>query len=122
MGDPALTDTLDSLALRRSVSALSFFYRYYHGLCCDEIKSIIPPKASFARNTRFSKIQHPYALKSDTNRRNAFSNSFIPLTSRHLELNLDIWNSLRPSVFPATYNLQSFKIQIHKYLQLLPNP
>ena len=78
IGDPALTDTLDSLAYRRSVSALSLFYRYQHGFCSDEIKSIIPPNASFARNTRFSKIQHPYALKLDTNR----TNSFIPMTSR----------------------------------------
>ena len=41
IGDPALTDTLYSLAHRRSVSALSLFYRYYPGFCSDEIKSII---------------------------------------------------------------------------------
>ena len=35
IGDPALTDTLDSLADRRSVSALSIFYRYYHGFFSD---------------------------------------------------------------------------------------
>ena len=64
IGDPALTDTLDSLAHRRSVSALFLFHRYYRGFCSDKIKSINPPKASFARNTRFSKIQHPYALSS----------------------------------------------------------
>ena len=83
IGDPTLTDTLDSLAHRRSVSALSLFYRCF---CSDEIKSILPPKASFARNTRFSKSQHLYALKLDTNRTNAFANSFIPMTSRN-------WNS-----------------------------
>ena len=44
IGDPALTDTLDSLAHRRSVSALSLFNRYYHGFYSDEIKSINPPK------------------------------------------------------------------------------
>ena len=60
ISDPAITDTLDFLAHRRSVSALSLFYRYYYGFCSDEIKSIILPKASFSRNTRFSKIQHPY--------------------------------------------------------------
>ena len=43
IGDPALTDTLDSLGYRRSGFALSLFYRYYHGFCSDEIKSIIPP-------------------------------------------------------------------------------
>ena len=78
IGDPAVTDSLDSLAHRRSVSVLSLFYRYYHGFCSDEIKSIILPKASFARNTRFSKIQHRYALKLDTNPTSAFANSFIP--------------------------------------------
>ena len=72
-------------------------------------------EASFARNTRFSKIQHPYELKLDTNRTNAFANSFIPMTSRE-------WNSLPPTVFPTTYNLQSFKTSIHRYLRLLPNP
>ena len=115
IGDPTLTNTFNSLSHRRSISALSLFYRYYHGFCSDEIKSIIPPKASFARNTRLSKIQHPYALKLDTNSTNAFAFSFIPITSRD-------WNSHPSAVFPTTYNLQSFKASIHKYLRLLPNP
>ena len=76
-----------------------YFYRHYHGVCFDEIKSTIPPKASFARNTLFSKIQHPYA-KLDTNRTNAFVNSFIPMTSKD-------WNSLPISVFPATFSISS---------------
>ena len=110
IGGPALTDTLDSLAHRRSLSALSLFYRYYYGFCSDKIKSIIPPKASFERNTRFSKIKHPYALKLDTNRTSAFA-----MTSRD-------WNFLPPTVFSIAYNLQSFKTSIHRYLRLLPNP
>ena len=60
-------------------------------------------------------IQQPYALKLDTNRTNAFANSFIPMTSRD-------WNSLPLTVFPATYNLQSFKIRIYRFIQLRPNP
>ena len=84
----------------------------YHDFCSDEINSIIPPKASFARNTRFSKSQHPKALKLDTNRTNAFANSFIPMTSRD-------WCYLPPTVFPVTYNLQSFKTRNHEYLQPL---
>ena len=43
--DSALTDSLDALAHRRNVSALSLYYRYYHGGCSDELKSVIPPKA-----------------------------------------------------------------------------
>ena len=54
-------------------------------------------------------------LKLDTNRTNAFANSLINMTSRDR-------NSFPPTVFPKTYNLQSFKTSIHKYLRLLPNP
>ena len=43
--DSSLTDSLDSLAHRRNVSALSLYYRYYHGRCSGELKSVIPPKA-----------------------------------------------------------------------------
>ena len=106
------TDTLDSQAHRRSVSALSLFYRYYHDFSSDKIKSIITPKASFAQNSRFSMIQPSYALKLDTNRTNAFDNLFISMTSRDS-------NSLPTTVFPSTYNLQSFKTRIHRYLRLL---
>ena len=62
IGDPALTDTLDSLVHRRSVSALSLFYRYYHGFCSDEIKSIIPPKASFFEIRDFLRSNTPKRL------------------------------------------------------------
>ena len=57
IGDPALTSTLDSLAHRKTISALSLYYRYYtHGVCSVELKSIIPPEAIFARNMRFSNV------------------------------------------------------------------
>ena len=49
IGDPALINSLDSLAHRRTTSALSLNYRYYHGVCSVELKSIIPPKAVFTR-------------------------------------------------------------------------
>ena len=113
--DPALTNSLDSLAHRRTISALSLYYRFFHGVCSVELKSIISPKALFTRNTRFSSAQHPFAVKSDKNRTSAFANSFIPMTSRD-------WNSLPATVFTATYNLQLFKTHMHRYLQLLPSP
>ena len=115
IGEPALTNSLDSLAHRRTVSALSLYYRYYHGVCSVELKSIIPPNALFTRNTRFSNAQHPFAVKLDKSRTSAFANSFIPLTSRD-------WNSLPATIFPATYNLQLFKTRIHRYLRPPPTP
>ena len=63
IGDPALTNSLDSLAHRRTISALSLYYRYYHGVCSVELKSFIPHEALYARNTRFSNAQHPLAVK-----------------------------------------------------------
>ena len=113
--DPALTNSLDSRPHRRTVSALSLNYRYYHGVCSVELKSIIPPKAPFTRNTRFSNAQHPFAVKLDKNRTSAFAYSFIPMTPRDC-------NSLPATVFPATYNPHLFKTRIHRHLQHLPNP
>ena len=52
----------ESLAHRRTISALSLYYRYYRDVCSVELKSIIPPKAVFTRNTRFSNTQHPFAV------------------------------------------------------------
>ena len=97
--EPSLTDTL---LLPNSSPLFSLFIDTTNVGCSDEITSLIPPTASYARSIRFSMIEHPYALKLDTNRTNVFANTFIPMTSGD-------WNSFSLSVFPATYNLQSFK-------------
>ena len=115
IGDPALTNSLDSLAHRRTTFVLSLYQRYYPGVCSVELKSIIPPKALFTRNTQFSNAQHPFAVKLNKNRTSAYVNSFVPMTSSEC-------NSLPATVFPATYNLQLYKTHIHRYLQLLSSP
>ena len=111
--DSALTNSLDSLAHRRNVSALSLYYRYYHGRRSDELKSVIPPKACFARSTRFADSQRSFAVKLEKCRPTSFANTFVPMTSRN-------WNSLPASIFPSTYNLQTFKTRVHKHLRLHP--
>ena len=97
-----LTDSLDSLAHRRNVSALSLFYRYYHSRWSDELKSVIHSKACFASSTRFSDSQHSFEVKLEKCRTTSFANTLVPMTSRN-------WNSLPASIFPRTYNLQTFK-------------
>ena len=87
--------------------------RYHHGRCSDELKSIIPPKACFARSTRFADSQHYLAVKLEKCRTTSFANTFVPMTSRN-------WNSLPASIFPSTYNLQTFKTRGHKHLRLHP--
>ena len=111
--DSTLTDSLDSLVHRRNVSALSLYYRYYHSRCSDELKSIIHPKARFTRSTRFADSQHSFAVKLEKWRTTSFANTFVPMTSRN-------WNSLPASIFPSTYNLQTFKTRVHKHLRLHP--
>ena len=81
IGDLLLTDTLDSLTHRRTVSALSLLYKYYHGLCSEEIKSIIPHKAKLHTYNIF-KHPHSFVIKLETNRTKAIANSFFPKTSR----------------------------------------
>ena len=53
-----LKENMDFVSLDDFVSALSLYYRYYHGRYSDELKSKIPPKACFARSTRFADSQH----------------------------------------------------------------
>ena len=93
---------IDSLAHRRNVSALSLYYRYYHGRCSDELKSVILPKACFPRNRRFADSQHSFAVKLEKCRTTSFANTFVPMTSKN-------WNSFPASTFLSTYNLQTFK-------------
>ena len=79
----------------------------------DELKSIIPPKACFARSTRFVDSQHSFTVKLEKCRSTSFANTFVPMTSRN-------WNSFPVSIFPSTYNLQTFKTRVHKHLRLHP--
>ena len=68
---------LDSLFHRRTFSALSLYYRYYHGMCSDKLELIIPPKALFLINVLFPNTHQQFALKLDKNRINGFGKTFI---------------------------------------------
>ena len=57
--EPALTNSLDSLAHRRTISALSLYYRYYDGVCSVELKSIIPLKPSLLETRGFRTLSRP---------------------------------------------------------------
>ena len=93
IGDSNLTHFIDSLAHRRSVSALSQFYRYYHGMCSDELKSVIPPKTCLVCS--FADSQQSFAIKLDK----------VP------EL------KLTSGIRLFRYYLQTFKNRTHKHLR-----
>ena len=110
IGDPSLTSTLDPLSLRRKVASLSLFYRYYFGHCSDELATCIPPPMAWPRSTRQATFAHNYCVELSNARINRFSDGFFPSTSH-------LWNSLPSSVFPASFNLPSFKRQVYHHLR-----
>ena len=107
INDPALTDRLPSLAHRRAVGDLSLFYRYFYGLCSNELNSIIPPVIVPSRQTRGASGLHPFAVTLKTSRTSHFDRTFIPRVSR-------LWNGLPSHAFPSSPNLQTFKSRINK--------
>ena len=110
IGDPSLTSTLDPLSLRRKVASLSLFYRYYFGHCSDELAACIPPPMAWPRSTRQATFAHSYCVELSNARINQFSDGFFPSTSH-------LWNSLPSSVFPASFNLPPFKMQVYHHLR-----
>ena len=106
----SLTSTLDPLSLRRKVASLSLFYRYYFGHCSDELATCIPSPMARPRSTRQATFAHNYCVELSNARINRFSDGFFPSTSH-------LWNSLPSSVFPASFNLPSFKRQVYHHLR-----
>ena len=94
--DSSLADSLDSLAHRRNVSALSLYYRYYYGRRTYELKSVIPPK----RSTRFADSQHSYVVKLEKCRTTL--HSLIRLSPR-------LQGTGTPSLHPSFPALRIFK-------------
>ena len=110
IGNPSLTSTLDPLSLQRKVASLSLFYRHYFGHCSDELATCIPPPMARPRSTRQATLAHNYCVELSNARINRFSDGFFPSTSH-------LWNSLPSSVFPASFNLPSFKRQVYHHLR-----
>ena len=110
IGDPSLTSTLDPLSLRRGVASLSLFCRCYFGHCSDELATCIPPPMARPRSTRQATFAHNYCVELSNARISRFSGGFFP-SAFHL------WNSLPSSVFPASFNLPSFKRQVYHHLR-----
>ena len=111
INSPPLTDSLQPLSLRRNVASLSLFYRYFNGHCSSELSACIPPPLRRARSTRLATHSHPYAVQLSNARVGRYSQSFMYATGQ-------LWNCLPLSVFPSTYDLQSFKRNVFRHLRM----
>ena len=106
---------LQPLSLRRDVASLALFYRYYHGLCSEELHSIVPPLKTFERTTRSSRsiqVNHPHYLLAPRVNRNFHGDSFFPRAVAQ-------WNSLPLECFPDKCDLDAFKKRVNVYLSRL---
>ena len=83
---------------------------YYFGHCSDELAACIPPPLARPRSTRQATFAHNYCVELSNARINRFSDGFFPSTSH-------LWNSLPSAVFPASFNLPSFKRQVYHHLR-----
>ena len=106
---PDLSAKLQSLAHRRDVASLCLFYKYFHGLCSDELFTMVPSLYRFKRNTRLAARSHQFTVKLARCNRGFYANSFFSRTSR-------LWNSLPAFCFPDGYNLQRFKCNVNRYM------
>ncbi len=92
INSPPLTDCILPLNLRHNAASLSIFYRYFHANSSSELANCMPDT-----------VQIPYT------RVNQHLQSFILVTGK-------LWNSLPLTLFPPTYDLNSFKMGVSRHL------
>ena len=114
INDNSVSNSIDSLEHRRNVGCVTLLYQYYNGISAAEISELIPRARVFVRNTRLSSRSHPFVVDCPVDRTTHYrENSFISRTSR-------MWNNLPAEVFPDSYNVQKFKLNVHIHYSLFP--
>ncbi|XP_065658826.1 uncharacterized protein LOC136083358 [Hydra vulgaris] len=108
---PALAAILQPFSHRHNVASLSLFYKYFNGHCSKELASLVPFTKIHSRVTRHSIRCHPFSVTVPKCSKKFYSSSFFPRTSA-------LWNSLHSSCLPDSFNLQSFKLSVNRYLAL----
>jgi len=116
IGSTQISDALDSLTVRRTVGALSLFYRFFHGRSSTELSAIVPPfLPPPVRHTRQAQMRRPLSLEEPQVRIERFGRSFFPSVTR-------LWNKLPISVFPPAESFapSAFRSGVSRHLRALP--
>ncbi|KAL7641311.1 UNVERIFIED_CONTAM: hypothetical protein RMT77_008449 [Armadillidium vulgare] len=111
INSPALINSLQSLSARRNVASLSLYYRYYNRHCSSELSRRIPPPLRRARATRLSTQSHPFSVQLSNPRLNRYAQSYMYSTGK-------VWNTLPFSIFPTSYDLNTFKRRVSGHVGL----
>ena len=93
----------------RNITTLSHFYRYYFGRCSSDLAELVPPPYSWERSTFYSDRLHDFSITIPRCHSDDYVNSSFPGTDR-------LWNVLPIECLPLTYDLNSFKSRINRYL------
>ncbi|CAH2238467.1 jg23938 [Pararge aegeria aegeria] len=108
IGDNSLTQSkLHSLQHRRNVACLSVFYRISIGECAQELHNRVPPSPFYHRTARHREWWHPYVVDIPSTRTKRFLSTFLIRAAK-------MSNALPATVFPATYNLSTFKARLNR--------
>ncbi|CAH2242801.1 jg25120 [Pararge aegeria aegeria] len=109
IGDKLLTQAkLHSLQHLRNVACLSVFFRIYFGECAQELHNLVPPSPFYHRTARHHERWHPYVVDIPSTRTKRFLSTFLIRAAKML-------NALPATVFPATYNLSTFKARVNRH-------
>ena len=74
--------SLEPLAHRQNVAALSLFYMYYFGRCSSELVQLVPLPFSRERPTRNSNRLHDFSVTIPRCYKDVYVNSFFPRTAK----------------------------------------
>ncbi|XP_065662627.1 uncharacterized protein LOC136085264 [Hydra vulgaris] len=111
---PALAANIRPLSYRCNVASLSLFYKYYNGHCSKELVSLVRFTKVHSRVIRHSIKFHPFSVAVPKCFKNSCSSSFFLRASVP-------WSLLPSCCFPDSFNLQSFKSSVNRYIALQPS-
>ena len=102
---PSLAGPLEPLAHRRNVASPSLCYRYNFGGCSCELAQLVPLLSSRGRSTHCLNRSHGFSVTFPRCYKDVYVKDIFARTAR-------IWNSLPIELFPLTYDLNWFGLEL----------